>query len=400
MRGKICFSTTEYPPDIGGGSKSAGRIVSMLAREGFEVHVFAPIKVDVLPSQTHTVTEENNVRVYRVYIEKRTNHIKQFYNVIKKIDSDVKFDLFHGFFLHMAYPCILVSRQRPVIASFRGIDAIWMSGTEYRMIATEVLKKASWITSVSGVSLKKADVIVPIAHKSSFISNSIAGAFDGEWRLFAKNRRIVGTAANFRVKKNIPLLVSAYSDVDKTLRNRLLLVGDFVDYNAIETGRKNEFLALLQELSISDECLITGYMDNNKVAEYLKSMHVFVLSSDHEGLPNSIIEAATLGVPIVSTAVDGVLDIMEDGKTGLLVPPGDRAALGRAIARVLSDDELAMKLSAGARQMAEALSPEKEQKAWVSLYDKLLDGNQLEGQADQADVPARYLTARSKTSAL
>jgi len=101
-------------------------------------------------------------------------------------------------------------------------------------------------------------------------------------------------------------------------------------------------------------------------------MHVYVQCSAFEGLPNTLLEAASLGIPLVATAVGGMREVLTDEETALLVPHGEPAKLARAIERILTDDDLALRLSAGARRLTAELSAEHEFAEWISLYRRLL----------------------------
>lgn len=83
--------------------------------------------------------------------------------------------------------------------------------------------------------------------------------------------------------------------------------------------------------------------------DLLSLFDVFVLPSFWEGLPLVLIEAASLGKPIVASAIDGVREVLRDGETGLLVPPGKPRELAAAIVRVLEDPALAARLGATAQ---------------------------------------------------
>jgi len=89
-----------------------------------------------------------------------------------------------------------------------------------------------------------------------------------------------------------------------------------------------------------------------EVGKYFASASVFVLCSDVEGLPNSILEAQVNGCPVVATAVGGVPEIVESGVTGFLVPPGDAPALQARVRELLADTALASRLAAAARDQA------------------------------------------------
>ena len=88
------------------------------------------------------------------------------------------------------------------------------------------------------------------------------------------------------------------------------------------------------------------------VPEILAASDVFVLSSRKEGLPYTIIEAMVAGLPVVATRVGGVPELVEDGVTGFLVPPGDPRALAEALQNVLDDSELRHRMGHAGRERA------------------------------------------------
>ena len=79
-------------------------------------------------------------------------------------------------------------------------------------------------------------------------------------------------------------------------------------------------------------------------------LDVAVCCSINEGTPVSLIEAGAAGVPVVATDVGGVRDVVVDGETGFVVPPGDVNGLGEALLRILDDRRLAEELSQAARR--------------------------------------------------
>jgi glycosyltransferase involved in cell wall biosynthesis len=101
-------------------------------------------------------------------------------------------------------------------------------------------------------------------------------------------------------------------------------------------------------------------------------MRVFVLSSDHEGMPNAVLEAAASGMLIVATAVDGAKDLLTHGLSALLVAPGDRPALTEAITALLTDETLARTLGRTARAAVHRLTPAIERDHYVALYARLV----------------------------
>jgi glycosyltransferase involved in cell wall biosynthesis len=113
-----------------------------------------------------------------------------------------------------------------------------------------------------------------------------------------------------------------------------------------------------------------------EVARLLDDSTMLAMSSESEGLPRVIMEAFVRGRPVVSTAVGGIPDLVESGRSGVLVPPGDAHALGDALVSVLANRGLAERLSRGALEVAERLrwTPERYATALRRVVDTALTG--------------------------
>jgi glycosyltransferase involved in cell wall biosynthesis len=125
---------------------------------------------------------------------------------------------------------------------------------------------------------------------------------------------------------------------------RLLLLGDGPLRRPLED--------LAGRLGLGDCAHFAGYRPD--AAPYLRAMDVFALSSRSEGMPQALLEAAIVGVPAVAAAVGGIPEVVDDGRTGLLFPPGDEAALTGGLHRLLTDRPAALRLSTAAREVVEA----------------------------------------------
>ena len=145
------------------------------------------------------------------------------------------------------------------------------------------------------------------------------------------------------------------------LEARLRIAGDGPDRPALE--------AEIDRLGLSDHVELLGTRDD--VPELLASSDVFVLSSDSEGLPMSVLEAMAAGLPVIASAVGGVPEAVRDGETGALVPPGDSAALARALRRLVADPALRERLGdAGRRRVEQEFSLERFEREHLELYRK------------------------------
>ena len=141
------------------------------------------------------------------------------------------------------------------------------------------------------------------------------------------------------------------------------LVGDGPDRPAVE----NE----VRRLGLDSVVRLAGVRTD--VPELLAAADLFVLSSRSEGLPLSILEAMATGLPVVASRVGGVPEVVVDGETGLLVPPGDPGSLARAIERLLDDSALRRRLGAAGRaRVAEHFDLASAQRAHLDLYRSLL----------------------------
>jgi glycosyltransferase involved in cell wall biosynthesis len=145
----------------------------------------------------------------------------------------------------------------------------------------------------------------------------------------------------------------------------------------------DELTGLADRLGISDCVIFTGLRSD--VPSLLASATVSVMPSLNEALSNVLLESMAAGAPVVATRVGGTPEALLDGKTGLLVPPADSAALVAAIARLLEDPGLAARLGQAARQViADRFSVERMVRATEQLYLDLLARKQRTTLAESA----------------
>jgi glycosyltransferase involved in cell wall biosynthesis len=124
----------------------------------------------------------------------------------------------------------------------------------------------------------------------------------------------------------------------------LLIVGEGDQQAALQ--------GLIEELGVGGRARLLGYRPDLK--EVYQALDVFALSSIRGGLPNVLLEAMALGVPVVATRIAGIPRLVRDGENGLLVEPGDPESLGRAIDRLRKDRGLRDRLRHSGRRTIEA----------------------------------------------
>lgn len=126
---------------------------------------------------------------------------------------------------------------------------------------------------------------------------------------------------------------------------RCVLLGDGSAQAQVEAERAR--------LGLDDLVLMPGAAEQDEVRDWLRRSAVCVLSSDSEGMPVSLMEAAACGLPAVATAVGGVPEQILDGVTGFVVPPRNPAALADALATLLADARLRTRLGEAAHAEAQ-----------------------------------------------
>lgn len=120
------------------------------------------------------------------------------------------------------------------------------------------------------------------------------------------------------------------------------------------TGYRGELAELIRALRIADTVRFLGQLSDESLVREYETCSLMVVSSVLETAPMVILQAMAAGVPVVSTDVGGIRYLVEDGRSGYLVPPGDAAALGARLADVVRDAALADAMGRRAREIAES----------------------------------------------
>jgi glycosyltransferase involved in cell wall biosynthesis len=117
---------------------------------------------------------------------------------------------------------------------------------------------------------------------------------------------------------------------------------------SVEKDYKSEMETLARDLNLNGRVIFTGQRQD--VSEILRDVDIVVHPSLTEGLSNVILEAMAAGLPVVATRVGGNPELVQEGRTGLLIPPKDEDALASAIACLLDNPQAARKFGEAARE--------------------------------------------------
>jgi glycosyltransferase involved in cell wall biosynthesis len=158
----------------------------------------------------------------------------------------------------------------------------------------------------------------------------------------------VACAGRLVPDKGFDLLVAAFAEIAQEFPDVLLDV-------AGEGPQRSNLQKLVASLGIADRVRFRGWLNANAMPGFFEGALVAVLPSRaSEGLPMALVDAGVAGCALIGSDVGGIRDIVHPGRTGILVPPNDPAALADALRTLLQDPEKAQRLGAGARAEARA----------------------------------------------
>lgn len=259
----------------------------------------------------------------------------------------------HGFPFH--------DFMHPLIRRFYILLEKWTSKITDKLITVSKLnqKKAielgfappeQFINIYSGIRYERFDAEVDVQEKRKSLN-------------IPTNSTVVGMVGRLSAQKAPEYFIQAIPHVlAQHPDTQFLLVGD--------GELRGEIESLADTLSITHCLHILGFRED--VPEILSLFDVFVLSSLWEGLGRSLTEALYLKRPVVATRVEGVPELVEDGKTGILVEPKDPVALARGINELISDPSFAQRLGeAGRKRVIADFCAENMTKQITHLYEEL-----------------------------
>ncbi|THF69517.1 glycosyltransferase [Deinococcus sp. Arct2-2] len=190
----------------------------------------------------------------------------------------------------------------------------------------------------------------------------------------SSNTPVVGFVGRFTRDKGIAELMAAFRTLkEHHPESKLLLVGDYEEGDPIPPALRNE-------IDQEEGVIKAGFVKD--VTPYYPLMTILALPTYREGFPTVALEAAALGVPLVTTTATGARDAVRDGRTGWLVPVGDAAALAHALSEALADPKEAIRRGAAGRAwVATEFVPADVHQRWSNYYNDLLEWRRLSGLA-------------------
>lgn len=354
---KIGIIETGLPPQsLGGAEMQAWNLARRFQKKGHEVTVFCR-------RSTHTLKYEQkeNVRIFRIKSMQRPFGILSyllgvFFCIVKeRKNCDV-------LLCFRAWPNgiigLLAQKVLGIASCFsiRGgdwyfVEPFWWGKIIYRLLFSSKMDILVQTAKIRSEILAKYPEVQPL-----IIPNGID--FDHSYNLKGKAVVFVG---NLIPRKGVDVLVEAFKGLSGS---KLIIVGDGPERSKLE------------KLACNSNVDFVGRLEPDEIRQYMADhARVLILPAvAGEGMPNVLLEAMSIGVPVVASDVAGIRDLLENGQAGVLVPPGEMVTLRDAINEVLTDKKKWEQLSLSGRQAASKYSWDKIVVLWEQLFtDMMLD---------------------------
>ncbi|MGQ9689385.1 MAG: glycosyltransferase [Desulfobaccales bacterium] len=176
---------------------------------------------------------------------------------------------------------------------------------------------------------------------------------------------LVGGVGRLHYQKNFPLFLHVAAKVSARLPEaQFVIAGEGSERRALED--------LSRRLGLTSRMRFLGFVKD--MPRLYQCLDLLLLTSHFEGTPLTVLEAMAMGVPVVASRVDGVAEVVEDGRDAMLAPPGEPEIFIQQVCRVLQDEELGWRLSrAGREKVQRRFSAEAMVRQVEALYDRYLE---------------------------
>jgi glycosyltransferase involved in cell wall biosynthesis len=316
------------------------RWVEHFARLGHDAHVVSFRPAEIEGATVHHVDGLEAIGKARYVV-----HARRVRALIRELEPD----LLHA--LHLTSYGFLagLSGVQPSIVSVWGTDVLEAPTLTpmHRWITQHALARAGVITATG---LRLAEATLPYVPRGKGVSVIPYGV---ELERFApaprqeRPRVTVGATSRLSPEKGLPHLLRAIAMLrDRDIDVDLLLAGEGPSRGQVER--------LIGHLQLADRVELLGDVPHADVPAVLQRLDIFALPSTWEGFGVSALEASAMQLPVVASDVHGIPDVVIDGRTGILVPPGNVNAVAEAIERLAGDRPLRERMGGAGRAFVEA----------------------------------------------
>jgi L-malate glycosyltransferase len=344
-------------PTYGGSGVVATELGKALAQRGHEIH-FISYSLPFRLTHYHERIFFHEVEMVDYPLLEHPPYAIALAAKMSGIGGQVGLDFFH---VHYAMPhavsaflarAILGKRAPKIITTLHGTDITLVGNDRSLFPMTQfALEQSDGVTCVSRYLEAKTREVFETTRPIRVIPNFVdtkrftpEGGSSLREHLAPHGERILAHLSNFRSVKRAPDAVRVFTEVRVRLPAKLLLIGDGQD--------KAQSRHLARCLGVEKDVIFLGKQDD--VESLLATADLFLLPSEEEAFGLAALEAMSCGVPVIATTVGGVPEVVEDGKSGFLLAPGDVEGMARAALDLLTNRERHAEFRQSARRRAVA----------------------------------------------
>ena len=276
--------------------------------------------------------------------------------VYRKMKKNINPDIVVAFLPHACYIALInkIFDKKSVIISVRNDPKVEYNSKIQNKLMKFLYPKVSGAVFQTDEAKDYFKDIINVETK--VIPNPINTSFVQSSYLDKREKSIV-TVGRLEEQKNHVALIRAFKSI----------ASKYPDYNLIIYGEgslRESLEQLINELQLQNRVFLPGTYNNIKEKIYKASM--FVLSSKYEGMPNALMEAMALGIPVIATdcPCGGPKFLIQNNRNGILVKNGDVNQIAEAMSKIIQNPNFARNIGICANEIAEDLSPQKINKEW------------------------------------
>lgn len=305
----------------------------------------------------------------------------EFLRVVERFVSGYGAQLVHFYFYshRSLIPFLLKARVKDEIRTVFHISASvsppyglrrYISGTRVVLTLADRVIAVSDDTkqSVSAYGVSSVEVVYDGVSLSDFSDDVSAADLHGEFGV-SRNHFVITSVGSLIPLKGWDTVIEAVPIILEQVPNIIwLIIGEGRNFPEF---RGDYYRALCKELHLEHVIKFAGRVGN--VENYLRSTDLFVHNSQSEGLPLVILEAMAAGLPVISTRVGGIPELISHGQNGILIDPDSPQELSTTVVRLLKDPEQLQLLGSKALETAREYSVEETVQKVIDVYSDLLE---------------------------
>jgi len=363
-RVKVLYWTDFFLPAIGGVETFAGDLIPALQARGHEVTVLTGLHRPGLPAFEHVgSTPVHRFPMWTALLANDVVKIASISRSISALKRQVGPDLVHVHFGATAYLHLQTraTGNTPTLTTVHALTQTSLTGTS---LLGSVVRASAAVNAVSAAGYRLLCQAFPdAADRLSFVYYGLASSAGQTTEVIPPrfDAPVILCLGRLAPQKGFDLALRAFALVEKTFpKARLMIVGEGVEEATLKE--------LARSLGIEAKVDFTGSVPPDQVYSVINRATMMLLPSRFEGLPLVALQAAKMQRPIISSAVDGLPELVVDGESGLVLADNNERELAGAISRLLQDPRKAIRMG---QALAQRFEDRFDFAQCVSQYERL-----------------------------